>query len=83
MKKYKIIEIELPTGVSTSILNKNTGVICPQWVGNIEYDQFVNDIYIAGSSKDDGTDIEDLQVKKPRKILLQQWPELDLIIFIG
>jgi len=45
--------------------------------------EFVNDIYIAGSSKDDGTDIEDLQVKKPRKILLQQWPELDLIIFIG
>ncbi len=45
--------------------------------------EFVNDIYIAGSSKDDEADIEDLQVKKPREILLQKWSELDLIIFIG
>ena len=56
MKKYKIIEIELPTGVSTSILNKNTGVICPQWVGNIEYDQFVNDIYTNGTGIVEGSD---------------------------
>ncbi len=56
MKKYKIIEIELPTGVSTSILNKNTGVICPQWVGNIEYDQFVNDIYTNGIGIVEGAD---------------------------
>ena len=45
--------------------------------------EFVNEIYIAGSSKDDGADIEELQVKKPKEILIQKWPELDLIIFIG
>ena len=45
--------------------------------------EFVKDIYIAGSSKDDGADIEDLQVKKPREILQKKWPEIDLIIFIG
>ena len=36
--------------------------------------EFVNEIYVAGSPKDDGADIEDLQVKKPREILLQKWP---------
>ena len=56
MKKYKIIEIELTTGISTSILNKDTGVICPQWVGNIEYDQFVNDIYTNGIGIVEGAD---------------------------
>jgi len=45
--------------------------------------EFVKDIYIAGSSKDDGADIEDLQVIKPREILVKKWPEIDLIIFIG
>ena len=45
--------------------------------------EFVKDIYIAGSSKDDGGNIDDVQVKKPREILLKKWPELDLIIFIG
>ena len=56
MKKYKIIEIELPTGISTSILNKDTGVICPQWVGNKEYDQFVNDIRENGIEIVEGAD---------------------------
>ena len=45
--------------------------------------EFVDEIYIAGSSKEDEGDIEDLQVKKPKDILLKNWPKLDLIIFIG
>ncbi|MBO8232700.1 precorrin-3B C(17)-methyltransferase [Prochlorococcus marinus str. MU1402] len=45
--------------------------------------EFVEEIYIAGSSKDDGEENELIQVHKPREILLKQWPELDLIIFIG
>ncbi len=45
--------------------------------------EFVNDIYIAGSSKDDGKENELIQIQKPREILLQKWPEIDLIIFIG
>jgi len=45
--------------------------------------EFVKDIYIAGSSKDDGDKNELIQVQKPREILLKKWPEIDLIIFIG
>ena len=45
--------------------------------------EFINDIYIAGSSKVDGKENELIQVEKPRKILLKKWPEVDLIIFIG
>ncbi len=45
--------------------------------------EFINDIYIAGSSKDDGKENELIQVQKPREILLKKWPEIDLIIFIG
>jgi len=45
--------------------------------------EFVKDIYIAGSSKDDGEENELVQVKRPREILLKKWPEIDLIIFIG
>jgi len=45
--------------------------------------EFVKDIYIAGSSKDDGKENELIQVQKPREILLKKWPEIDLIIFIG
>ncbi len=45
--------------------------------------EFVKDIYIAGSSKDDGEENELIQVQKPREILLKKWPEIDLIIFIG
>jgi len=44
---------------------------------------FVNDIYIAGSSKDDGDKNEPIQLQKPREILLKKWPEIDLIIFIA
>ena len=42
--------------------------------------EFVQDIYIAGSSKDDGDKNELIPVQKPREILLKKWPEIDLII---
>jgi len=45
--------------------------------------EFVKDIYIAGSSKDDEEENELIQVKKPREILIKKWQEIDLIIFIG
>jgi len=45
--------------------------------------EFVKEIYIAGSSKDDGKENELIQVQKPREILLKKWTEIDLIIFIG
>ncbi len=45
--------------------------------------EFVKEIYIAGSSKDDGKRNELVQVQKPREILLKKWSEIDLIIFIG
>ncbi len=45
--------------------------------------EFVKDIYIAGSSKEDGNENELIQLQKPREILLKKWPEIDLIIFIG
>ncbi len=45
--------------------------------------EFVKDIYVACSSKDDGKENELIQVQKPREILLKKWPEVDLIIFIG
>ena len=44
--------------------------------------EFVKEIYIASSSKDDGDKNELIQVQKPREILLKKWPEIDLIIFI-
>ena len=48
MTRYKILENESPTGVSTSILNKDTGVICPKCIGNKEYDQFIQDAKTIG-----------------------------------
>jgi len=45
--------------------------------------EFVKEIYIAGSSKDDEKKNELVQVQKPREILLKKWPEVELIIFIG
>ena len=38
--------------------------------------EFVKDIYIASSSKDDGMETEIIQVQKPREILLEKWPDL-------
>jgi len=45
--------------------------------------EFVKDIYIAGSSKDNRKENELIQGQKPREILLKKWPEIDLKIFIG
>ena len=45
--------------------------------------EFVKEIYIASSSKDNEKENELVQVQKPSEILLKKWPELDLIIFIG
>ena len=45
--------------------------------------EFVKEIYIASSSKDEGKENEPIQVQKPGEILLKKWQELDLIIFIG
>ena len=48
MTRYKILENESPTGIFTSILNKDTGVICPKCIGNKEYDQFIQDAKTIG-----------------------------------
>ncbi len=45
--------------------------------------KFVEDLYIASSSKEDGKENELIQVQKPKEILIKKWPEIDLIIFIG
>ncbi len=45
--------------------------------------EFVKEIYIAGSSKEDGKKNELIQVQKLKEILLKKWQEIDLIIFIG
>jgi len=45
--------------------------------------EFVREIYIAGSLKDNKEENELIQVQKPREILLKKWLEIDLIIFIG
>ena len=57
MKKYKIIENQFPTGISTSILNKDTGIICPQCKGNKEYDQFLKDVKEQGIDIVEGEDV--------------------------
>jgi len=45
--------------------------------------EFVKEIYIAGSSKEDEKENELIQVQKPKEILQKKWQEIDLIIFIG
>ena len=45
--------------------------------------EFVKEIYIASCSKDDVLENDLVKVQKPKEILLKQWMELDLIIFIG
>ena len=45
--------------------------------------EFVKNIYMASSSRDDEIGTEIIKVQKPREILLEKWPEIDLIIFIG
>jgi len=45
--------------------------------------EFVQDIYIGSSSKDDTKGNKLIQVQKPREILVKKWHEIDLIIFVG
>ena len=45
--------------------------------------EFVKEIYIASSSKEGVSKNDLVKVKKPREILLKNWLEVDLIIFIG
>ncbi|MBO8205254.1 precorrin-3B C(17)-methyltransferase [Prochlorococcus marinus] len=45
--------------------------------------EFVKEIYLASSSKNDVIGNEHIKEQKPREILLEKWQELDLIIFIG
>ena len=52
-----IFEIKLPEDVSTSILNKDTGIICPKCTGNKEYDQFLQDVKDHGLGIVEGPDI--------------------------
>ncbi len=49
----------------------------------LKKNKFVNDIYIAGSSKDHGEENKLIQVQKPREILLKKWVEIDFLIFVG
>ncbi len=45
--------------------------------------EFVKEIYLASSSRDNEIDNELVKIEKPREILLKQWGQIDLIIFIG
>jgi len=45
--------------------------------------EFVKEIYITSSLKDDVLENDHIKVNKPREILLQKWLKLDLIIFVG
>ncbi len=49
----------------------------------VQFTEFVKDIYIAGSSKENGKENQPIPVQKPKEILIKKWPEIDLIIFIG
>ena len=57
MANYKILETRINEDVSTSILNKDTGIICPKCTGNKEYDQFLQDVKEHGLGIVEGPDI--------------------------
>ena len=65
-------------GIAIGLSNNSTEIL-----KRLKKTEFIKDIYIAGSPKPNGRSNEFIQIKKPREILLQQWSELDLIIFIG
>ncbi len=65
-------------GIAIGLSNKSKEIL-----KRLKKTEFVKEIYIAGSSKDDGDKNELIQVQKPREILIKKWPEIDLIIFIG
>ncbi|MDA9738019.1 precorrin-3B C(17)-methyltransferase [Prochlorococcus sp. AH-736-L17] len=45
--------------------------------------EFIKEIYIVGSSKENEKVNKLIQAQKPKEILLKKWPEIDLIIFVG
>ncbi len=56
MANYKILENPTPNGICTSILNKDTGVICPHCKENTEYNQFIRDVKEQGIGIVEGED---------------------------
>ena len=73
MANYKILETRINEDVSTSILNKDTGIICPQCSGNKEYDQFLQDVQEQGIGIVEGPDIVTPDYKQQR---LTEYPSL-------
>ena len=73
MANYKILETRINEDVSTSILNKDTGIICPQCTGNKEYDQFLQDVKEQGIGIVEGPDIVTPDYKEQR---LAEYPSL-------
>ena len=73
MANYKILETRINEDVSTSILNKDTGIICPQCSGNKEYDQFLQDVKEQGIGIVEGPDIVTPDYKQQR---LTEYPSL-------
>ena len=73
MANYKILETRINEDVSTSILNKDTGIICPKCTGNKEYDQFLLDVKEQGSVIVEGPDIVTPDYKQQR---LTEFPSL-------
>ena len=74
MANYKILETRINEDVSTSILNKDTGIICPKCTGNKEYDQFLLDVKEQGSVIVEGPDIVTPDYKQQR---LEEYPSLE------
>ena len=73
MAKYKILETRINEDVSTSILNKNTGIICPKCTGNKEYDQFIQDVKEQGIGIVEGPDIVTPDYKAERQ---NEYPDI-------
>mgnify|MGYP001216473016 CR=1 FL=1 len=73
MANYKILETRINEDVSTSILNKNTGIICPKCTGNKEYDQFIQDVKDQGIVIVEGPDVVTPDYKQQR---LAEYPSL-------
>jgi len=74
MAKYKIIETEFPTGISTSIKNNDTGINCPQCKGNKEYDQFLQDVKEEGLTIVEGPDVVTPDYRSQR---LAEYPSIE------
>ena len=73
MANYKILETRINEDVSTSILNKDTGIICPKCTGNKEYDQFIQDEKEQSIVIVEGPDVVTPDYKQQR---LAEYPSL-------